>query len=274
MKIKLLLFVTIFVITAVAVSFGQQKKRVLIYTKNGKGYVHDNIATSVKTLQKICAQNNIETDVSDDPSVFTRENLSRYSAVIFSNSNNEGFDNDAQRLAFMHYIQAGGSFMGIHSACASERQWPWFWAMVGGKFKRHAKLQKFDIKVIDPTHPSTDFLGDVWHWEDECYFQNNLNPDIHVLLAADLRTVEDDKLKEYPGDVFGHYFPLAWYHEFDGGHQFFTALGHKIEYYSDPNFIKHLTGGLLWVVSKNRKLDYSKATATKIELVPKEKKEE
>lgn len=244
-----------------------RERRVLIYTKNGPGYVHDNIAASVAALQQICAANKITADVSDEPSVFTRENLDRYSAIIFSNSNNEGFDTDEQRLAFVHYIQAGGGFVGIHSACASERLWPWFWAMVGGKFVRHPKLQPFDIKVIDHSHPATAPLGDTWKWEDECYFMDHLNPDIRVLLAVDLRTLDDPQAKEFPGEMFGHFFPLAWYHEFDGGRQFFTALGHKIEYYSDSNFIQHLKGGLLWAIGKNKKLDYSKAIARHIELI-------
>ena len=153
-------------------------------------------------------------------------------------------------MSFQTYIQNGGGFMGIHSACASERDWPWFWAMVGGKFVRHPRLQYFDIKIIDPKHPSTKHLDAVWRWEDECYLLDNLNPDINVVMAVDLTTIKDDKLDEYPGSVFGDLFPLAWHHEFDGGRQFYTALGHKIEYYSDPAFIKHLEGGLLWVLAK------------------------
>ena len=47
-------------------------KRILIYTKNGEGYVHENIAASVVALEKICAEAGILTDVSDLPSVFTR----------------------------------------------------------------------------------------------------------------------------------------------------------------------------------------------------------
>ncbi|MCD6353916.1 MAG: ThuA domain-containing protein [Prolixibacteraceae bacterium] len=58
-------------------------KRILIYTKNGKGYVHDNIATSVKALQEICAKEGILTDVSDDPAVFTPGNLEKYDALFF-----------------------------------------------------------------------------------------------------------------------------------------------------------------------------------------------
>jgi len=74
-------------------------------------------------------------------------------------------------------------------------------------------------------------------------------PDIHVLLVADMNTVEDEKKGEYPGEVFGDTFPLAWCHEFDGGRQWYTALGHRSEHYSDPQFMQHILGGIAWVVS-------------------------
>ncbi len=248
MKIILALLMMLFMLTSI---YAQSQKHVLIYTKNEQGeglYIHDNIAASVKSLQNICKENNISSDVSDDPALFTPDNLKQYDAIIFSNSNNKAFESQAQRDAFQQYIQNGGGYMGIHSACASERDWPWFWAMTGGKFVRHPALQKFDLKVIDPEHASTKHLDPVWHWEDECYFMNHLNPDINVVLAVDLTTLDDDKVDEFPGDIFGSLFPLAWYHTFDGGRQFYTALGHKIEYYSDENFIKHLQGGLMWVL--------------------------
>jgi type 1 glutamine amidotransferase len=79
---------------------------------------------------------------------------------------------------------------------------------------------------------------------------NYLNPAIHVLLAADLTTVEDPKKSEYPGDVFGDLFPLAWYHVFEGSRVFTTSLGHLAEYYKDENFRKHLQGGIVWVLGE------------------------
>jgi len=226
------------------------EKRVLIYTKNGEGYVHDNISASVDALTAICNTNGISADVTDDPSVFSIENLKKYRAIIFSNTNNEAFDSEEQKNAFSLFIQGGGGFMGIHSACASERDWPWFWAMLGGKFVRHPKFQPFTIKIIDHNHPATEFLHETWAWEDECYYMDNLNPDIHVLLAADLTTVDDPDRQVYPGVTFGDYFPLAWYHKYDGGRQFYTALGHQIEHYSDPQFLNHLEGGLLWAMQE------------------------
>ncbi|HEX5169245.1 MAG TPA: ThuA domain-containing protein [Cyclobacteriaceae bacterium] len=225
------------------------QKKVLIYTHNGKGYVHENIAASVEALKKICRENGYEATATDDPSVFTKEKLAGVQCIIFSNTNNEAFDTEDQKQAFVSYIRSGGSFVGIHSASGSERQWPWFWAMLGGKFVRHPKFQPFTIKIIDPKHPATGFLGNTWQWEDECYFTNQLNPDIHVLLAADLTTIQDEKKVEYPGETFGNYFPLSWCHEFDGGRQFYTALGHDPKFYQDPTFLKHLLGGIKWAMN-------------------------
>jgi type 1 glutamine amidotransferase len=226
------------------------QKKILIYTKNGKGYVHENIAASVEALKKLAADNKFTAETADQPTVFTAANLKQYKCIIFSNTNNEGFDTEEQRQAFVEYIHNGGGFVGIHSASGSERQWPWYWAMLGGKFVRHPPLQKFTIKVVDKKHPATKFLGDKWEWEDECYYTNQLNPDIHVLLAVDLNTINDDKKGEYPGDVFGTSFPLAWCHEFEGGRQFYTSLGHKPEYYKDDNYLRHLWGGIQWTMGK------------------------
>ena len=233
-----------------------KKKKVLIFTKNGlslngkKGFVHKNIPNSIKALEEICKLEKIETVASEDTSLFTDDYLAQFDAIIFSNANNEVFDNEEQKQAFQKYIRNGGGFVAIHSSNAVERDWPWYWALVGGKFVRHARHQEFDVVVTDSNHPSTEFLGEKWTVNDECYYSNNLNPDIHVLLSVDLTTVEDPSKSVYPNNIFGDYFPLCWSHEFEGGRQWYTALGHRPETYNDPVFRKHLRGGILWVLKK------------------------
>ncbi len=223
-------------------------KKVLIYTKNGEGYVHENIANSVKALKEICSKNGILADVTDDPAAFTDSNLQNYDALIFTNTNNKVFDTEEQKSSLQKFIRSGGGFVAIHSANATERDWPWMWSLVGGKFVRHAPHQQFDVVVTDTNNPSTCFLPERWQVNDECYYSNQLNPDIHVLLSADLTTIEDKNMAEYPGETFGKLFPLCWCHKFDGGREWYTALGHDTEFYDDPLFRKHLLGGIIWVL--------------------------
>lgn len=228
---------------------GLKGANVLVYTKNGEGYVHDNIPNSVAMIERLGEEYGFNVDASDDPGQFTRDNLRQYDALIFSNTNNETFDTEEQREALKWFVQQGGGFVGIHSASGSERDWPWFSRLVGGNFERHAPIQDFTAEVTDRTHPSTSFLPDRWAIdEDECYYLDELSPNINVLLAADLETVEDDDLDAFPGTTFGEAFPLAWYQQFDGGRQWYTSLGHRPEHYEDPQFVRHVLGGIQWVV--------------------------
>ena len=227
--------------------------KVLVYTRNftkdGKGFVHDNIAACAKAITELGQENGFEADVSEDPAVFAAANLTQYKALVFANSNNEAFATEDQRAAFKAYIQAGGGFVGIHSSTGSEREWPYFQQVQGGKFLVHAPLQKFTVKVLDATHPATAHLGKTWEWSDECYFFTNLNADIKVLLAVDAATPLDKFSLQQPklGKSNGE-FPLAWCREADGARAFYTSLGHKIEYYSNPALRKHILGGILWVI--------------------------
>jgi type 1 glutamine amidotransferase len=230
-----------------------ENPRILIYTKNqvGQGlYVHDNIAQATAAIQKAAAEQHIDADVSADPAVFTKANLKRYKAIVFNNTNNEILETEEQKAAFQEYIRGGGGFVGIHSACGSMRNWPWFWAMLGGKFKRHPKLQPFLIHVKDREDISTRHLPAEFTWTDEFYYQDHLAEDLHVLLTGDLTKLEDPEKDKYPGKAFGDEFPLAWRHEFEGGRAWYTALGHKGEYYADPRFIQHILGGIRWAIGE------------------------
>lgn len=243
-----------------------KKVKVLVYTKNGKGYVHDNIPNAVKCIQKLGQENGFDTDVSDDPSVFTEANLKQYTLLIFPSTNNDVFDTDGQRLAFRRYIEAGGGFVGLHSVTGTERNWQWFKQMLGGTFAWHAKNQKFTVKVIDPSHPSVAGLPKVWERKDECYFAKELYPGIKVIMAHDVTSLNSsdpadaEKIKTYSAP-FSELYPAVWYQQFDGGNVWITALGHDKENYEDPVFIKHILQGINYVAGQYKKIDYSKAYA-------------
>ncbi|MGA9668895.1 MAG: ThuA domain-containing protein [Terracidiphilus sp.] len=230
--------------------------RVLVYTRNytgdGKGYVHDNIASSVQAIKKMGGEKGFAVDVSEDPATFTQDNLKQYSAIIFSNSNNQAFSSDAQREAFRKYIESGGGFVGIHSASGSERDWPYFWSVLGGKFAAHPKMQTFTVQVADPLFAAVKNLPAHFEWTDECYFIDHLNSDIHPVLVTDRSKLS--ALEQMKIDVasFPNPLPLAWYHQFDGGREFYLALGHNKEDYSNPILYRIIENGILWAIGPAR----------------------
>ena len=234
------------------------KVRLLVYTKNGKGYVHDNIPGSIEAIRALAREHHFSIDASDDPAVFTDDNLKKYTALVFSNTNNAVFDTDAQRVALMRYVQAGGGFVALHSASGTEREWRWFARLLGGAFSCHAPFQKFGVLILDRTHPSVAHLPERWETEDECYYLVRMNVNMRILAVNDLSTIQDPK--EKPA-TFGDVFPSVWYQEFDGGRQWYTSLGHRKDDYARPEFRQHLLGGIRSVV-RDAPLDYSRAYAT------------
>jgi type 1 glutamine amidotransferase len=236
-------------------------KNFLVYTKNGEGFVHDNIPSSTAAFQKLGRELNFSVDTTENPNIFSEEKLKNYDAIIFANTNNDVFDTEAQKVAFMRYIQAGGGYIGIHSATGTERNWKWFKLMMGATFLRHPPLQPYTVHVLDPVHPTTKNLQQKWDTIDESYYFKEINPSIKVLLYSDLSQVkESGDGKHTKPDVFGNRYPVAWCHMFDGGKIWYTSLGHSKEDYENPVYLAHIIEGLKWVADKG-KLDYKKSYA-------------
>ncbi|GAB3985866.1 hypothetical protein GCM10028807_02050 [Spirosoma daeguense] len=238
--------------------------KVLVYTKNGKGYVHDNIANAKLCIQKLGQQYGFGVDTSAQPSIFTESNLKQYTLLVFASTNNDVFDTDEQRLAFRRYIEAGGGFVGLHSVMGTERNWTWFKRMLGGTFAWHPKFQKFRIEVLDTKNPSMQSIPKSWEREDEFYFTKNMSPGPTVIMANDVTSLKQDdpeKIKTF-GGYYTELYPSAWYYNFDGGYTWCTTLGHaKTDYLNDELFIKHIFQGIRYVAGQVKKIDFSKAYA-------------
>ena len=237
--------------------------QVLVYTKNGKGYVHDNIASAVICIQNLGKENNFKVDVSDDPNVFTEANLKKYQLLIFTSTNNDVFTNDEQRVQFRRYIEAGGGFVGVHSVTGTERNWTWFKMMLGETFSWHASFQKFSIKNLAPSHPSMKGVPSLWTKEDECYFGKELYPGIQVLMAHDLSSLDTTQKAMIVKNAgsFANYYPAVWCQNFEGGNIWVTALGHAKENYQEPVYINHLLQGIKYIANQYNGLNYKNAIA-------------
>lgn len=253
--------------SSVVLTRSLKNAKVLLYTKNGEGFVHDNIPAAITAIKNLGVKHQFQVDVSDNPSVFSKDNLDQYALLIFASTNNDVFDTDDQRLAFRRYIQAGGGLVGIHSVTGTERNWTWFKQMVGGTFSWHPPIQDIKVVNIRPAHPSVASLPKEWVINDECYFLKELYPGIRVLMAHDLTSL-DSTLRSDQAELirkhsahFGQLYPAVWHQQFDGGHVWITTLGHAKESYNDPVFMRHILKGIEYVVRHSSALDYSKAYA-------------
>ena len=243
--------------------------KVLVFTKTA-GYHHSSIPTGAAAIIKLGQENNFNVDTTSNAAMFNEDTLKKYSAIVFLSTTDTAdvlLDNH-QKNAFQRYIEAGGGFVGIHAATDAGYHWGWYRRLVGATFSSHPRQQEATINVVDKNDMSTKHLPDTWKRKDEWYNFKNLNKDVHVLLKLDE--------KSYEGGTNGDDHPVAWYHEYDGGRAWYTELGHTEESYSEPNYLKHILGGIKYAIGDNEELNYAKVTTpavpeenrfTKVQLV-------
>ncbi len=247
-RITFLLILSVFIVTSTACSknthimhekyiFENSESSVLVFTKT-EGWRHDSIEAGVEAVVELGRVNNFNVTWTEDSEYFTRENLSGYDAVVFLNTTLTVF-NDTQRSAFKQYIQNSGGFVGVHSATDTEYDWAWYGELVGAYFDNHPPgVHEAVIEISDHNHPSTAHLDSEWIKTDEWYNFGYMNENVHVLMKLDTDSFEGS---DHPGN-----HPISWFHEFDGGRAFYTGLGHTKESFSDPVFLDHLLGGILY----------------------------
>lgn len=231
--------------------------RVLVFSKT-KGWVHTSIPFGIAAIQKLGKEHRFLVDTTKNAAFFTDDSLKRYAAVIF-NCTTGNVLNPQQQAAFERYIQAGGGYVGIHSAADTEYEWPWYAKLMGAHFSshpNHPNVRKATVEVTDKAHPSTAHLPDRWERTDEWYNYRSFYTGLKVLANLDENT--------YEGGTNGASHPIAWYHEFDGGRAWYTGGGHTDESFSQPDFLQHVLGGIQYAMGNNRPRDYSKAYSVEV----------
>lgn len=231
------------------------RPRVLVFSKT-TGFRHSSIPNGIAAIRKMGMENGFDVDTTENAAMFNEDTLKQYSAVIFLCTTGEVLDY-RQEAAFERYIQAGGGYVGVHAAADTEYDWGWYGRLVGGYFLDHPgihdknpNVQEGVLIVQDANNNATKHLPKEWKRRDEFYSYKKLNPDVKVLLTIDEKSYQG-------GHKMGNH-PMAWYHDYDGGRAFYTALGHTEESYTEENYLKHLLAGIQYAMGDNAELDYTK----------------
>ncbi len=153
----------------------------------------------------------------------------------------------SQRAAITDGVRSGRlSILGVHAATDACRGWDEYGTLLGARFDGHPWTAHFEVEVVDTTHPSVAHLGARWPWYDEVYLFSDLRDDARILLR-----VADGQLDmNAPGArVPPIGFPLAWSFSEGRGRVFYSALGHFPSAWETPTYLRHLSGGLEWLLA-------------------------
>ena len=213
---------------------------VLIFSKTG-AFRHESIEPGGTAMKSYFEDHGITSMQTEDSSVFNSNSLAPYDVVMFFQTTGNILDS-MQQEALKKYIQSGKGFVGIHSAADTEYDWPWFTGLIGVQFADHPDIQPAVFVKVDTAQITTKHLPDRWTRTDECYNYKQIPSNVTVVLTVDEST--------YQGGKHGANHPISWYHTYEGGRSFYTAMGHTVENYQDTLFLEHILRGVKWASGK------------------------
>ncbi|MBT5186035.1 MAG: DUF1080 domain-containing protein [Kordiimonadaceae bacterium] len=228
-------------------AYSKENIQVMVYADTGEGgWIHKSIPRGIETIRSIGKTQDWTVDVHYSENSFTRHTLSQYDVVVFMNTTADVL-NDEQQAAFEQFIQAGGGYVGTHSASDTEYDWPWYAKLVGAYFENHPPgVHSAKVNMENTDHPVHNYVDETGVVVDEWYdFQANPrdSKNLTILMSIDEST--------YEGGGMCDDHPIAWAHEYDGGRAFYTGFGHLFQP-DHPFLVKHLTGGIIWAAGADK----------------------
>lgn len=146
--------------------------------------------------------------------------LSRYQVIIFLDSRP---DSSLQRIAFQHYMESGGAWMGFHfsafalASSAYPQTWDWYHNQFLGSGEYISNTWRPTpalLKVEHKNHPATKRLpkrftsspNEWYRWKNDL----RKNPDIKILLSIDSTSFPLGTGPK-PYEIWhSGYYPVAW----------------------------------------------------------------
>ncbi|MEO7248008.1 MAG: ThuA domain-containing protein [Novosphingobium sp.] len=180
---------------------------------------------------------------------FNPATLKQFNVVIWNNISGDVLTL-AQRKAFQQFLANGGGFVGVHGS-AGDPSYFWDWyaeRLIGARFLMHPMNPQFQEAriVVDKTNPLTRDLPSEWKMTDEWYsFKTNPRKvGAKVLLTLDENTYSPVGPMGIDLKMGDH--PLAWTNCIGKGRMFYSAIGHRPETYSQPEYVALLEAAIKW----------------------------
>jgi PKD repeat protein/glucose/arabinose dehydrogenase/type 1 glutamine amidotransferase len=226
---------------------GGGEYEVLVFSRT-TGFRHaEAIEAGREAIDGMGATEGFNVTLSEDNGLFTDHSLRQFDVIVFLNTDGEGILNASQRASFERWMQRGGGLVGIHADANADRNWDWKTEMRGGAlFLNHpqgaVQFQDGDIHIEDGAHPATAGLPELWTRQEEWYsFTENPRGDVHVLA-----TLDEESYDLGGATPMGDDHPIMWCSNYDGGHEFYTALGHHGNYWEETLYQQHILGAIEW----------------------------
>ena len=228
---------------------------VLVFSKTNSFRHTEGIAGGVKALQTITGAQQWGMFHTENGAVFNENDLARFDVVVFLNASGDVLS-DEQESEFQSWLQAGGGWLGIHSAGDdSHSEWQWYTDnLIGAAFTAHImgpQFQNATVVMENQAHPVLLDVPDTWQHEEEWYSweQSPRVEGFTILASLDEASYNPvQKFMDYERDLRMGDHPVVWANCVGDGRSVYAAMGHKAESFEQPVFRQLILNALSWLI--------------------------
>lgn len=197
-------------------------------TKNSTAH---NPITRYQVIKKHLGADGIDFTYTEDPAIaFDPDTLKNYDTVLlYGNWEQHGSMPATQERALLDYVNQGGGFVPVHCASACYGKSDAFVNLVGARFKSHGS-GVFSPTNVSKKHSILVGTKPVFAW-DETYVHDRHAKDKTILQKRDNE-------------------PWTWIRNQGKGKVFYTASGHDLRVWDQPDFHQLIKQGVLWTAGK------------------------
>jgi type 1 glutamine amidotransferase len=186
---------------------------------------------------------------TDKGGAINPDTLKQFDAVIWNNISGDVLTL-SERRALQDYLEKGGGFVAVHGSAGDPAYfWDWYAdKLIGARFAGHPLNPQFQdarIAVENTSSKLAKALPAEWTMKDEWYsFKTNPRAaGATVVLTLDESTYKPEGMMGQNLRM-GADHPLAWTNCIGKGRMFYSAIGHRPETYSQPQYVSLLESAI------------------------------
>lgn len=176
-------------------------------------------------------QGQYEVEATDNLDALLELTSGDYAAVVLYATNLTNDLTPEREKALLGFVQAGGGFVAIHSACDTFRGSRAFIDMLNGEFLVHPDHHQFPLNIVQHDHYITTRMPDFTANEDQYHLQH-FHPERCTVLIESIWQ--------------GKKVPQAYVRDYGKGRVAWIGPGHKIETWEHPEYRKLLSRTVAW----------------------------
>jgi uncharacterized protein len=230
----------------------QARKLLVIDVCPAGGFYHTTIAHGNLMLQLIAKYTGAYEPVFDnnlDNLKYPR--IKQYDAVFLNSVVGPVFADPEVLDGLIRYVREGGGVAGLHGTTFASQDLREFGELMGAQEGPHQyNGEPGTLKIDDPASPLTKhFGGKGFSMMDEFYHFPPTGPytreKLHVLVSVD---ADKTDLKRWEHIRPDRDYGMAWIKREGKGRVFNSVLGHRPEFYMNPDLVKLMLGGIQFVL--------------------------